>query len=845
MILNTLQMKIVIIQLISILLISNTSYSQSSIEEFLYGPTDSTFIPYRRANATTFVHNNIGFLVCGTDKTLWPHVKRKDLWAFDMTTKVWTKKANFPGSFSERGAAFVIDDKAYFYPGGSKEFWQYDILNDSWMRKSDFFEDRYSPSSFTINNTGYLGFGHKVGLNPYKNDLYKYEPVTDTWTQMASLPGSGRSEATTCTYNDKGFILGGTNLYTLDDFWEYNATLNSWTQKASYNLHPIRRAIGFSLGNLLYFGLGRNDNYTRSEYKNQPYLSIYNPATNSWNLGGSLGDAREQAFCFTYGNTAFWGGGFAEREPDYLQKKFDFKSYSNGAQTVIINQEDYILSHRPFGFSLYNNLYVGNYTSFMMYDNQLNIWIKKTLPSGINLEGANSFVYNNYGFLYDTYNRRLFRFDPSLNTWTLYSSNNILPRSTNYSTAFVNDNKVYITAGDNTDLIEINLDTKVWIKKNKIPISPREGLVSFSIGNKGYLGLGADPNNGNRFIDFYEYDASNDTWIRKKNFEITTQTISAGTGIGINGKGHIFGGNNGLQWNTGVDLNYFYCVYDPEQDDWVNYQIPYSNITSNRPIAVELDGYIYGGAGENKTQFLSKISLCDIPTPIILSQKTCNSDSLILKAQGCSGLARWDVFVDNIQIYDLHVADSIKVRLNGTQNEVSLNCRSMVNICQSSRRKVGFEKQVINTVYRPYVYQNNINGYSGGRYYLYAGQCGEGKVKWFKNPNLENSIFDENVYITENLQENTIYSAKCSIDGCLSPPSEISINIIKCPNEINMTEGNQFGGDLSATQKIISTTSTLIQTPTNFSAGNSIELLPGFLAEEAVFFAEIKTCNHE
>ncbi|HLF45459.1 MAG TPA: LamG-like jellyroll fold domain-containing protein [Chitinophagaceae bacterium] len=72
-----------------------------------------------------------------------------------------------------------------------------------------------------------------------------------------------------------------------------------------------------------------------------------------------------------------------------------------------------------------------------------------------------------------------------------------------------------------------------WQQKTSLPASPRFLPTSFSIGNKGYMGLGF---NFSVFLkDFWEYDPSADVWTQKADFGGGLRSAAAGFAIGNKG----------------------------------------------------------------------------------------------------------------------------------------------------------------------------------------------------------------------------------------------------------------------------------------------------------------------
>ncbi|MCB9288598.1 MAG: hypothetical protein H6560_14920 [Lewinellaceae bacterium] len=108
-------------------------------------------------------------------------------------------------------------------------FGQVRIFNGNlnrWIQRADFAGGvRSGAISFVIDDKGYVGTGSftdpATGISQYKNDLWEYGPLTNTWAQKADFGGEARSWAVGFSIGPKGYIGAGTGEYQLKDFWEY------------------------------------------------------------------------------------------------------------------------------------------------------------------------------------------------------------------------------------------------------------------------------------------------------------------------------------------------------------------------------------------------------------------------------------------------------------------------------------------------------------------------------------------------------------------------------------------------------------------------------------------------
>src|SRR5690606_5011746 len=114
-------------------------------------------------------------------------------------------------------------------------------------------------AAFAVGSAGFVGTGLTVGF-AWSKDFWKYE--NGAWTQVADFGGTERQYAATFTANGKGYLFGGIDINTLyvNDLWEYDPLLNSWTQKTPMPAIGRSGAAAFALNNIGYVGTGRNNN---------------------------------------------------------------------------------------------------------------------------------------------------------------------------------------------------------------------------------------------------------------------------------------------------------------------------------------------------------------------------------------------------------------------------------------------------------------------------------------------------------------------------------------------------------------------------------------------------------
>ena len=196
-----------------------------------------------RSNATSFVIGNYAYVCTGIDAQ---HNRYNDLWQFDPTgTTSWsqltTNKQMTPRSSA---VGFEIGGKGYVGTGydgyyGLSDFWQYDPVANSWRQVASLGDAnngqrvRYDAVAFGLDAAGYgyVGTGND-GVN-YYSDFWRFTPPTTSnatdsgsWNQINDLQGYKRTQAVAFTYKNQGFVVTGvgTGGTSVNDFFSFDPT---------------------------------------------------------------------------------------------------------------------------------------------------------------------------------------------------------------------------------------------------------------------------------------------------------------------------------------------------------------------------------------------------------------------------------------------------------------------------------------------------------------------------------------------------------------------------------------------------------------------------------------------
>jgi N-acetylneuraminic acid mutarotase len=196
---------------------------------------------------------------------------------------------------------------------------------------------------------------------------------------------------------------------------------------------------------------------------------------------------------------------------------------------------------------------------FWEWDQITNVWRRRADFPGNSTDGVVSFSIGTKGYIgtgqnlgTERFTNEFWEYDPATNSWTQKASLQITPART-FAVGFSIGTKGYVglgikdgsTAGGSPgyyqDFWEWDQSTNVWTKKVDFPGNARTGAVGFSIGSKGYIGTGGDGSSYSK--DFWEWDQATNLWTRKADFGGGAR--SSAVGVSIGNKAYIGTGNGG------------------------------------------------------------------------------------------------------------------------------------------------------------------------------------------------------------------------------------------------------------------------------------------------------------
>ncbi len=227
-----------------------------------------TFPGGARRSATSFVLNDTVYVGLGYGRNYsagrWEEFR--DLWKYNAAADRWIQLNDVPFYSTESAQTFVIGSKAYAVLENG-DVYDYEAETDTWTQRKELNESginsRGSAVSFAIGSRGYYGTGNDDGLSSLDSrlrDLYEYNPSSDTWTTLDSLPDAKRNNAVSFVINGFGVIGMGNDFFSnYADFHYYRPDIKQWSRLNDYPGGPGSDLCAFVINNQAYVGLGYLD----------------------------------------------------------------------------------------------------------------------------------------------------------------------------------------------------------------------------------------------------------------------------------------------------------------------------------------------------------------------------------------------------------------------------------------------------------------------------------------------------------------------------------------------------------------------------------------------------------
>ena len=416
-------------------------------------------------------------------------------------------------------------------------------------------------ATFSIGTKGYVCTGESFGP-VFLSDLWQYDVATHAWSQLAPFPGTLRVNAVAIAIDSFGYLGTGedTGGVALKDWWQYNPSSNTWTQKSDLTGPARTSATCFSIGTNGYVALGAGDNYSGTCYND---VWEYNSVADTWAQKSNFaGASRFGAVAFTLAGFAYMGTGEDSNSNVYndiwkYNAVVDTWAYVNtfgggryAAESCTINGKGYVAG----GLNLQSSVYANDMWEF---DATTQNWTYKTDLVGGALIGRSAFSIDTVGYFMGGGNYSILNeYHPSMNLWDFHG------RTRYDAVGFSIGNKGYIGGGAQegfaqlTDLWEYDINSDTWSQKASCNSIGNFGLSSFVLdSNSAYVSVTSGK-------QLWQYKQNSNTWIRKADYPGSGGYGSFG--LAIDSIGYVGGGFDSVS-NTTKD----FWAYYPTTNTWI------------------------------------------------------------------------------------------------------------------------------------------------------------------------------------------------------------------------------------------------------------------------------------
>lgn len=276
----------------------------SSKKFFLFGPVISDFSPNEGHGGLTITINGVNFSEIKWRNSVYLGTKLAQIIeASGRRLVVKTDLTGYlPGSYK---ISVIANDKRAVSDSSLK-------VISPWKRLSDLPVPGIAGAvTFRIKNKIYLCTGTTNWNNTgyFTNLFLEYDILTDKWSKKANFPGEARDKAVGFSIGEKGYVgLGETySLGPLLDFWEYDPTTDVWIRKSDFPARSRAGSMSFSYENKGYVLMGQMLDYV------SPYLVdfwAYKPESDSWEqLPDFISGSHSESYIAILNNILYVFGG--------------------------------------------------------------------------------------------------------------------------------------------------------------------------------------------------------------------------------------------------------------------------------------------------------------------------------------------------------------------------------------------------------------------------------------------------------------------------------------------------------------------------------------------------------
>lgn len=266
------------------------------------------------------------------------------------------------------------------------------VESESWYPDGTFRNIPYSfnDSASTVFGTDIYLFGGYNGVN-YLSSAYKYDTLTNTYTQLANIPDNRHCQCPAVSVNTDIYLLGSIDENASTNNYKYDTTTNTYIQLTNIPYKFIRGAAAsvetdiYLFGSCFYVAGG--------QYPNSQYTYKYNTLTDTYTKMANIPNRFWDGVTVKVGTNIYLFGGY--------DNSGNFRPYVNKYDTI--NNTYITLSNSPQRFkgavAFGTTIYLFGETYCYKYDTLTNTYTQlANIPYSFN-NNNNAVLICNKAFL--------------------------------------------------------------------------------------------------------------------------------------------------------------------------------------------------------------------------------------------------------------------------------------------------------------------------------------------------------------------------------------------------------------------------------------------------------------
>lgn len=253
-------------------------------------------MPSPRQELATAVLNGKIYVMAGYDSD---GLSTASVFVYNPSTNTWASAHPLPRTNNHNSAA-VAAGRLYSFGGLSTATYVYDPINNSWAQVAGLHVGHANTAAVGVINDKIYVAGGSSGTA-----LEVYDPAANTWTNLAPM-GVSRNHCGGGVINGKFYVVGGRDSAEAPTALEvYDPQSNTWTRLAPMPTGRSGIGVGVVHGELYVFGGEIPSLHAEVE--------VYNPVSNAWRQLQGMPTPRHGIWASVIGNKIHFAGGGAKQ----------------------------------------------------------------------------------------------------------------------------------------------------------------------------------------------------------------------------------------------------------------------------------------------------------------------------------------------------------------------------------------------------------------------------------------------------------------------------------------------------------------------------------------------------